>query len=138
MATLNFFRPFKTNLIDGVFDFTDDTTCTLTVALSNSAPVATNEDLADISEISYTNSSARVIQNVAQSEASGTISVAADNLTITATGGSLGPLRYAVIYDDDTTDDKLIGWYDLGSSVTLLENQTLLIDFTDGNLLTLT
>jgi hypothetical protein len=137
MATLNFFRPFKTNLIAGEFDFTSDSTCTVTVALTNSAPAATYEELSEITQITYTSLSSRVVTNVSQTESGGVVSFNCDDLTLTASG-SVGPFRYVVLYDDDATNDKLIGWYDLGSSITLLENQTLAIDFTTDKFATLT
>jgi hypothetical protein len=42
-----------------------------------------------------------------------------------------------VLYDDDSTNDKLIGWYDVGSDVTLADGSTFTIDFTTGKFATL-
>ncbi len=139
MASFNFFREFRTNLAKGAFDFTSDSTCTLTVALTTAAnaPVNTYDELADLTQIAYTNLSSRVITTVTVSEAGGTVSFNAADLTLTASGGAVATFRYVVLYDDDSTNDKLIGWYDVGSDVTLADGSTFTIDFTTGKFATL-
>jgi hypothetical protein len=130
MATFNKFNQFVEDLAKGVHNFTSDSTCTVTVALTNSAPVAANSVLADITQISYTNLSSRVVTGITAEQSSGTVTFAASDLTLTASG-SVGPFRYVVLYNDDPTSpaDPLIGWYDYGSSVTLASGETFTIDF---------
>ena len=141
MASFNFFRQFKENLTKKVHDFTSDSTCTVTVALTAAAnaPVNTNEVLGDLTQVSYTNLSSRVITGVSATETGGTVSLNATDLVLTASGGSVATFRYVVLYDDDPTSpaDPLIGWYDIGSDVTLADGQTLTIDFTSGKFATL-
>ena len=50
------------------------------------------------------------------------------DVLFTATTG-FGPFRYAVLYNDTATNDELIGWYDYGSSATLLALETFTVDF---------
>lgn len=142
MASFNFFRQFKENLCKGVHDFTSDSTCSVTVALTAAAnaPVNTNEVLADLTQIAYTNLSARVLSGVTAEHTAGTVSITANDLTLTASGGSVATFRYVVLYDDDPTSpaDPLIGWYDVGSDVTLADTNTFTIDFTTGKFATLT
>ena len=139
MASFNFFREFRTNLTKGAFNFTSDSTCTVTVALTAAAnaPNNTMDELADLTQIAYTNLSSRVITGVSVSEAGGTVSFNASDLTLTASGGAVATFRYVVLYDDDSTNDKLIGWYDVGSDVTLADGSTFTIDFTTGKFATL-
>lgn len=136
MATFNKFQQFVEDLCKGVHNFTSDATSTVTVALTAAAnaPVATNSVLADLTQISYTNLSSRVITGVTAEHTTGTVTITATDLVLTASGGSVGPFRYVVLYNDDPTSpaDPLIGWYDYGSDLTLLDGETLTIDFTTG------
>ncbi len=104
---------------------------TLKVALTNSAPVASNTVLANITEISYTNCSSRTISTSASSQTSGTYKLVLTDLVLTASG-TVGPFRYVVIYNDTATNDELIGYYDYGSAITLASTDTFTIDF-DGS-----
>jgi hypothetical protein len=61
------------------------------------------------------------------------------DIVITATAGGIGPFRYVVLYNDTNGTDMLVGWYDYGSSITLLEGETFTIDFDGTNgILTIT
>jgi len=126
MATFNKFDSFVEALAEKVHNLGSDT---LTVALTNSAPVATNTVLANITQVSYTYCSTRVLTVSASSQTSGTYSLVVSDLTLTATGGSIGPFRYIVIYNDTAGNDELIGWYDHGSEVTVTTGNTFLLDF---------
>lgn len=130
MAAFNKFNQFVEDLAKGVHNFTSDSTCTVTVALTNSAPVATNSVLADITQISYTNVSSRVVTGITAEQTTGTVTFTATDLVLTATG-SVGPFRYVVLYNDDPVSpaDPLIGWYDYNSSITLNSGETFTIDF---------
>ena len=135
MATFNKFNAFVENMAEKVHNLGSDT---LKVALTNSAPSSSNSTLSDITEITYTYCSARTITISSSSQTSGTYSLVATDLTLTASGGSVGPFRYVVVYNDTPTSpaDPLIGYYDYGSSITLADTETFLIDF-GSSLLTL-
>lgn len=104
----------------------------LKVALTASAnaPVATNTQLSDLTEISYTNCSTRNITTTSSTQTSGTYKLVLTTLVLTASG-TVGPFRYIVLYNDTSTNKKLIGWYDYGSNVTLASSDTFTITF-DG------
>lgn len=130
MASYNKFQPFVENLAEKVFNLGADT---LKVALTNSAPSAANSQLSSITQISngngYTTGGTQAtISSSAQS--SGTYKLVLNDVVFTASG-SMGPFRYAVLYDDTATNDELIAWWDYGSSVTLASGDTFTVDF-DG------
>lgn len=105
----------------------------LKVALTNSAPSAANTQLSDITEISYTNCSTRNVTTTSSSQTSGTYKLVLTDLVLTASGGSVGPFRYVVLYNDTATNDELIGYYDYGSpGLTVNAGESLTIDF-DGS-----
>jgi len=129
MATFNKFNSFTEALSEKVHNLGSDQ---LKVALTNSAPVATNTVLANITEISYTNCSTRNITTTSSAQTSGTYKLVLTDLVLTA-GGTVGPFRYIVIYNDTATNDELIGWYDYGTNLTLANTDTLTLDFDGTN-----
>jgi hypothetical protein len=135
-STFTFVRQFKENLGKGVHDFTSDATCTVTCALTAAAnaPVNTNEILANLTPIAYTNLSSRVITGITWEHTAGVATMTFTDLVLTASGGAVAAFRYIVLYDDDPTSpvDPLIGWFDYGSDLTLADTQTLTIDGSTG------
>lgn len=105
----------------------------LTVALTNTAHTATWDELADLTQVDYTYCSSRVLTVSTSAQTSGTYKLVLADLTLTATGGAVGPFRYVYIYDDSSTGDKLVAYYDYGSSITLNDADTLTIDFDGTN-----
>lgn len=126
MATLTKFYCFVENLAEKVHNLGSDQ---LKIALTNSAPVATNTVLADITEISYTNLSTRNITTISSAQTSGTYKLDLTDLVLTASGGSVATFRYVVLYNSTTASGNLIGWSDYGSAVTLLDGETFTINF---------
>jgi len=133
MATHNKLQQHIEDLYNGVHNFASHQ---FTVALTNSSPVATNSVLADITEISYTNASSRNLVKGSSGQTAGTFTHLFNDLTITASGGTVGPFRYVVFYNNTPTSplDPLIGWYDYGSSITLNDTESILIDSTTSNI----
>jgi hypothetical protein len=132
MATFTKFQAFTENVAEKVHNLGSDA---LTIALCNSAPVNTNSVLADLTQVAYTYCSARVPTISTSAQTSGTYKLVLADLTLTATGGAVGPFRYVVLYNDTPTSpaDPLIGFYDYGSSITLNAGETFLIDFDGSN-----
>jgi hypothetical protein len=127
MATYNKFNAWAENMVEVANCGTD----TFKIALTNVAPVATNSVLADLTEISYTNLSSRTLTTASSSQSGGTESLVINDLVLTASGGSVGPFRYVVVWDDTPTSpaDPLVCWFDYGSSITLADGEILTIDF---------
>lgn len=140
MATYNKFQDFVEQLCKGVHHL-HAAGDTVKVYLTNAAPVATNSVKADVAEIAagagYVAGGPDVQNDV--TETAGTATVTAVDVTITAAGGSVGPFRYAVLYNDTPTSpaDPLIAWWDYGSPVTLADGESLTIDFGSNQLFTL-
>jgi len=118
----------------------------LKVAFSNTAPnVATMAVLADITQLStgggYTGGAGGglTLDTVTYTETGGVGSLSAADEVFTASGGSVGPFRYAWLYNDTPTSpvDPLIGYWDYGSSITLADGESFTLDF-GATILTIT
>lgn len=131
MATYNKFNSFVEALAEKAHNLGADQ---IVVALTNTAPTASNTVLADITEISYTNLSSRNVTTTSSSQTSGTYKLVLADLVLTASG-TVGPFRYVVLYNDTPTApaDPLIGWYDRGSSLTMENTDTFTCDFDGTN-----
>lgn len=129
MASYVKFQPFVESLAEKVHNLGSDQ---LVVALTNSAPNATDATLSQITEISYTNCSTRNITTSTSAQSSGTYKLVLTDLVLTASG-TVGPFRYVVIYNDTSASDNLICYYDYGSSITLASGETLTLDFDGTN-----
>jgi hypothetical protein len=143
-STLTKFQDFAEQVFRAKHDFGSHT---FKAALTNSAPNVTNTVLADITQISsgggYTAGAGGgyALDSVVVSESGGVAKVTIADEVITASGGSVGPFRYVVIYNDSQTSpaDALVGYLDYGSSITLADGESLTIDFDGTNgVLTLT
>ena len=109
------------------------------VLLTNTAPIASNAVKADLTEISAGNgytAGGNAAALTSWSQSSGTAKlILADPATWTASGGTIGALRYAVLYNDTPTSpaDPLIGYWDYGSSITLNSGETFTVDLDATN-----
>jgi len=134
MATYNKFNQFVEDIAEGVHNLQ---TGALTVALcaTANAPVATNTVLANLTQIAYTNLSARVLTVSSSVQTSGTYKLVLADLVLTASGGAVAAFQYIVIYNDTPTApaDPLIAWYDYGSALILADGETLTLDFSAAN-----
>ena len=133
MATYTKFLDYVEQLNKAVHNWSSHT---FKAALTNTAPVNTNTVFANLTEISAGNGytaggTGATISSSAQT--SGTYKLVIADLTLTASGGSVAPFRYVVIYNDTATNDELIGFYDYGSDLTLANGESLLIDFSAAN-----
>ncbi len=133
MATFNKIEIFVEDLAEAIHDLDTDQ---LTVALTTNAnaPVTTNDVLGDLTEISYTNLSARDITLTSSIHTTGTYKIVLADLVLTASG-AVATFRHVAIYNDGTTGktNPLIMWYDHGSDVTLANGETFTIDFDASN-----
>ena len=134
MAAYNKFQAWVEYMSEGANVGSD----AFVVALTNSAPVATNSLIADITQITYTNCSSRALTTATSAHTTGTFKLDFNDLTLTASGGTVGPFRYVVVYDDTVASDPLVCWFDYGSSITLADTETLALTFDAAGLYTVT
>ena len=131
MAAFQKFDSFVEHLAEKVHDLANDS---LKFLLTNTAPDASDSVKSDITEISAGNgySAGGVAVTVASSgQSGGTYKLVLNDPTpITASGGSVGPFRYAVLYNDTPTSpaDPLIAFFDYGSSITLAAGEVFNFD----------
>jgi hypothetical protein len=127
---------FWENLAKKKFDFTSDASCTVTLVFTNVAPTLTHDGLSDLSPISMTNMSSRVLTGIGITNTAGVITIQADPLVITASG-TVPTWRYVHAYDDDSTGDLLMCYWDTGVSVNLLTGQSYYFNPTNGDIVQL-
>jgi hypothetical protein len=138
MAVYNKFQDYAEQLHKAVHNWSSHT---FKAAFTNSAPTATMTALSDITQIStgggYTAGAGGgvTLSGVTLTETSGTAKVVISDNTFTASGASVGPFRYIVLYNDSATSpvDALVCWYDYGTSVTLASSESFTVDFDGSN-----
>ena len=135
-VVLSKFNIFVADLAAKVHNLDNDV---LKVALCNTAPNSNNTVLANCTQISqsggYLTGGLQATQN-SGGQANGLYTLILNSIIFTA-NNSMGPFRYAVLYNSTATSNNLIGWYDYGSNVTLSANETFSVQFTANGVLTL-
>src|SRR4029077_13222570 len=133
MATFNKFNAFVADIANKVHNLGSDT---LKVMLTNTAPAATNAVKADITEISagngYTAGGTQATR-VSSSQSSGTYALKLNNVTFTASAGSIGTFRYCVLYNATPASGNLVGWYDYGTNLTVTAGNSFQVQFDAAN-----
>lgn len=128
MATYTKFQPFIENVMEKVHNLGSDT---LKVALTNTAPNATDGTLSQITQISagngYTTGGNQAVQS-SSAQTSGTYKLVCADVVFTASGGSFGPFQYAVLYNDTAANDELIAYWDYGTSITITNGNSFTVD----------
>lgn len=140
MASYVKFNQFVSDLFGKVHDLlgtAGSTSDTLKVAASNTSPTAaTDATFSQITEISAGNGYSAGGASLANVGAvsTGTFTLTATNVTWTASGGTIGPLRYLCVYNDTPTSpaDPLVCYFDHGSSVTLADGESFTIKWNNG------
>lgn len=125
MAVFNKFNVFVEHLAHKVHNLQSDT---LKVLLTNTAPVATNTVKSDLVEIAAGNgytAGGNSLTVVSSGQTGGVYKLVVNDTQFVASGGSIGPFQYAVVYNDTPTSpaDPLIGWHAYPSAITLLAGE---------------
>jgi hypothetical protein len=132
MAVYNKFNQFVKDLIDGKHNFSSNT---FKVFLTNTQPTANMTAKADMTELSAGSgySAGGNTVTLAANVASGVAKVTASNTTFTASGGTIGPFQFAVLYNDTASGDPPVAWWDYGAPITLANTEALTIVFDATN-----
>jgi hypothetical protein len=131
MATFIKIQDFSEQLTKGIHQFG---THTFKLALCSAEIVATNVNLAAVTQIAYTNISggAAPTVTVTVSETTGTTTVGVDQVVITATD-TVPTFQYYAIYNDTATGDPLVCAWNHGSAVNLAAGETFTINFNNDS-----
>jgi hypothetical protein len=104
---------------------------TFRVVIHSDAPVvATDDELADLTQVTGTGYTAggEDIQNNS-TRSGGTVTFTAVDVTWTATAANWTAGRYVACHDDTSTTDKLMADFDYASSFTPGDGETFTVDF---------
>lgn len=133
MAAATKFQAFVEHLAEKVHNLGADT---FKYQLLNTAPDAAADlveaDLpADLSGGNgYTSGGNSGGTATGSSQSSGTYKLTIADLVFTAAGGTIGPFRYVVLFNDTPSSpaDPLLFYYDYGSSIILADGETFTVD----------
>jgi len=123
--TLNKIDSFVENLAEKFIDLGG---AGLTLALTNTAHTASWDELADLTQISYTNLSSRAVTVTSSSQTGGLYKLILQQVVLTASG-VVPTWEFIYLYDDASTGKKLIGYADWGSAVNMNTGDSVTLTF---------
>lgn len=130
MAVYNKYASFIDELSKGGHNLQADV---FKVALTNTAPTSASDTVwstavypAPAAANGYT-AGGNTLTTSSASTTAGTFKLVLADSVFTAVGGQIGPVRYAIIYNSSKSN-KLVGYYDYGSSITPNDTETLTVD----------
>lgn len=126
MAAYQKFDCFAYDVEEGLHAWS---THSYSVALSNTAPLTSNTVIGDITQIAngngYTTGGAST--TISTTESGGVKTILGTQVTWTASGGSIGPVRYAILYN--ATNNRLVMFADYGFPVTVAAGKFFRVRF---------
>ena len=133
----NKFNDFTEQLMRGVHDWDAHV---FRVALTNTAPSAT-----DASWLPGTTApppaaangypAGGIVTTISIAETAGTTTIQGTQAVFTAAGGTIGPFRYIILYNDTSSSpaDACIAWWDYGSSQTINDTESFTFQFNSAS-----
>jgi hypothetical protein len=112
----------------------------LKLMLTNTAPLSTHAVKADITEIGAGNgysAGGAAVTVASSSQTGGLYKLVINDVVIIAAGGSIGPFRWAVLYNDTAPSKELIWFLDYGLPITLADGEYFKVDGTSAGALSL-
>jgi hypothetical protein len=130
MATYVKYEPFIEGMWNKLFDLFGTTDTVKAVIHSDAPTVATDDELADLTQITGTGYTAggEDIQNDS-TRTGGTVTMTAVDVVWTAGAADWVAGRYVSLHDDTSTTDRLICSYDYGGNFTLGNGETFTLNF---------
>jgi hypothetical protein len=130
MATYVKYEVFVEDLMNKLHDLFG-TTDTLKVAIHSDAPtVATDDELADLTQTSGTGYTAGGEDTQNDSTRSGgTVTLTGVDVVWTGGSGGFTAARYVSMHNDTSTTDRLICSWDYGGNFTVAVGETFTVDF---------
>lgn len=135
MATFTKYNTFMDEVSKGGHNLQ---TAVFKVALTNTAPTAASDTVwnttvapAPAAANGYT-AGGNTITTSSAATTTGTFKLVLADSVFTATSGGIGPFRYAIIYNSSASN-KVVGYYDYGSSITPADTETFTVDFDASN-----
>lgn len=140
MVAFTYINDAVEDFANGVHDLDTDQ---LTIFLSNTAPAAEasnptadgNGLAANITQISYTNLSSRVLTFASDGQTSGQYKLHLTDLVLTASGGAVADWRYAYLVNTGTVKktNPIIGLWDSGATQSMADGDSRTLDFDATN-----
>jgi hypothetical protein len=132
VASFNKFNCFVGDVAHALHDMKTGTAHVYKVYLTNTAPLATNSTYNTPADLPAANGYAAggiSIGAVTGVQSSGTFSLSGGaDPAFTASGGSIGPFEFAVLYNSTSPTQPLIGWWDYGTAITLTNGNTFTVN----------
>ena len=124
-VALTKYDSFNAAAYNKVHDLANDT---LKYVFSNTTPNdATHTDLGDVTAITMTNLNDGEVNVTSSTQSGGDYKLILEDKLFTATG-AVPQFQYVILYNDTATNKELIGYYDYGSAVDMLDTNTFNID----------
>lgn len=128
MATFVKYEPFAQKMWNGDLDLFGVTEV-IEVAIASDAPVvATDDELADITQVTGTGYAVIDTQNDS-TRTGGTVTGTAVDAVWTGGAGGFTAGRYIVQYNQTATGDPLINYWDYGANFTVAVGETFTVDY---------
>lgn len=130
MATFTKYEHFAEALANNEVDIFGTTDQFKAVIHSDAPVAATDDELADLTQVTGTGYTAggEDIQNDA-TRSGGTVTMTAVDVVWTASAADWAAGRYVSLHDEDSTTDILMSSFDYGSNFTVGNGETFTLDF---------
>lgn len=128
---LTLVNTFLLELAKGTHDLSTDTFKAILTNTAVTQSMTKKSDLTSIANGGGYTSAGLLVTVTSLGQTSGTVKWVLQDLTIQASGASIGPFQWVVIINDSAPNDEIVGYVNLGAPATLADTQIYIIDF-DG------